>query len=94
MLNALDSETAEKKNALLRQAVLANPELLEQASAKINSHIIRERLDSYDSFQEAYRDGGMVTAEINAILADEFCADLLAPLYAVYEAEKARILDG
>ena len=94
MLDALESETAEKKNALLRQAVRANPELLERASLRINSHIIRERLESYDSLQDAYRDGGMVTAEINAILAEEFCADLLAPLYAVYEAEKARILDG
>ena len=92
MLDALESETAEKKNALLRQAVRANPELLERASLRINSHIIRERLESYDSLQDAYRDGGMVTAEINAILAEEFCADLLVPLYEVYAAEKARIL--
>ena len=94
MLNALESETMEKKNALLRQAVRTNPELLEQAAAKISAHIVRDRLENYDSIQEAYREGGMVTAEINAILAKEFCADLLAPVYEVYETEKARILDA
>ena len=93
MLNALESETMEKKNALLRQAVRTDPELLVQASDRINSHIIRKRLDAYASIKEAYRDGGMVTAEINAILAEEFCVDLLAPLYEVHETEKARILD-
>ena len=92
LLDSLESEMLEKKNALLRQAVRANPELLEQAVDRIQSHIIRERLASYPSLQAAYRDGGMVTAEINAILADEFCAELLAPLYEVYESEKAQIL--
>ena len=91
MLESLESEMVEKKNALLRQAVRANPELLEEASHKIQSHIIRGRLASFASIQEAYRDGGMVTAEINAILAEEFCQELLAPVYAVYEDEKARI---
>ena len=93
ILDSLESEMLEKKNALLRQAVHSNPELLEQAVDRIQSHIIRERLASYESIQEAYRDGSMVTAEINAILADEFCADLLAPLYEVYASEKAQILD-
>ena len=93
ILDSLKSEMLEKKNALLRQAVRSNPELLEQAVDRIQSHIIRERLASYESIQEAYRDGSMVTAEINAILADEFCADLLAPLYEVYASEKAQILD-
>ena len=57
------------------------------------SHIIRGRLENYDSIQEAYGEGGMVTAEINAILAEKFCVDLLAPLYEVYETEKVRILN-
>ena len=92
MLDSLESEIQEKKNAFLRQAVRSTPELLAQAAAKIHSHIVRNRLESYDSLQEAYRDGGMVTAEINAILAENFCADLLAPLQATYEDEKARIL--
>ena len=94
LLNALESEMLEKRNALLRQAVRANPELLEQAGASIQSHVVRKRLNNYDSVQEAYQEGGMVTAEINAILAEEFCADLLAPLYEVYETEKAGIVNS
>ena len=93
MLDALESETMEKKNALLRQAVRTDPELLEKAVKKIGAHIVRERLKNYDTLEEAYRDGGMVTAEINAILAKDFCAELLAPVYEVYESEKARILE-
>ena len=43
----------------------------------------------------AYQKGGLVAAEINAILAAEFCEDLLAPVVAAYADEKARILaDG
>ena len=59
MLDALESEMTEKRNALLRQAVRTNPELLEQASAKIRAHIVRERLKNYDSIQEAYRKCGI-----------------------------------
>ena len=92
MLEALESETTEKRNALLRQAVRTDPELLVRASAKIQSYIVRQRLERANSIEEAYRNGGMVTAEINAILTEEFCTDLLAPLYEVYEMEKARIL--
>ena len=94
LLNSLESEMLEKKNALLRQAVRANPALLKQAVNKIQSRIIRERLANYASIQDAYRDGGMVTAEINAILADEFCEDLLAPVYEVYAAERTRVVGG
>ena len=82
------------KNALLRQAVRTNPGLLEKAAAKIRAHIVHKRLENYDSIQEAYENNVIVTAEINAILAEEFCADLLVPLYEVYETEKARILDA
>ena len=92
LLNALESEMSEKRSALLRQAVRTNPELLELAAARVQSHFARERLASYNSLHEAYRDGGMVTAEINAILAAEFCQDLLAPVVAAYEDEKARLL--
>jgi hypothetical protein len=93
MLNALESEMKEKRSTLLRQAIRANPELLEQAAEKIQSHFALERLAAYNSLQEAYRDGGMVTAEINGILAEEFCSELVAPVYAVYETEKERILN-
>ena len=93
MLDALESEMLEKRNALLRQAVRADPELLVQASAKIQSYIVRQRLERSNSIAEAYRNGGMVTAAINAILTEELCTELLAPLYEVYETEKARILE-
>ena len=92
MLESLESEKLEKRSALLRQAVRTEPDLLEKAAEKIESHIIRKSLDKYESVEEAYNAGGMVTAEINAILDKEFCAELLAPVYEVYEAEKARIL--
>ncbi|RKU22896.1 hypothetical protein C6503_03795 [Candidatus Poribacteria bacterium] len=93
MLNALASELSEKRSALLRQAVRTHPELLERAAERIQSRFARERLARYDSLQAAYRDGGMVTAEINEILAEEFCSELLAPVYAAYEAEKKQILE-
>ena len=93
MLNTLESEMLEKRNALLRQAVRTDPELLVQASHRIQARIVRERLEQSNSVEEAYRDGGMVTAEINAILAEEFCAELIAPLSQVYETEKASILE-
>ena len=92
MLEALESEKLEKRKALLRQAVRTDPELLEKAAEKIESHIIRKNLDTYESVEEAYRDGGMVTGEINAILTKDFCAELLAPVFEMYESEKARIL--
>lgn len=92
MLEALKSEMLEKRSALLRQAVRTDPGLLDQAAARIQSHYALARLPDYNSLQEAYRDGGLVTAEINGILAKEFCADLLAPIYEAYETEKARIL--
>ena len=93
ILDSLESEMLEKKNALLRQAVRANPELLEQARDK--SYMIRVLLEiyNYNSPQEAYRSCWIVTAMINAILAEDFCADLLEPLQTAYENEKARILE-
>ena len=88
MLASLRTEMLEKRNALMRQAVRARPELLEQAAAKITSSFIRERLMEYDSVKDAYEAGGMVAGDINSILAEEFCADLIAPVLAVYEAER------
>ncbi len=91
MLTTLRREMLEKQNVLIRQAVRANPELLEQAAEMITSSFIRERLMDYDSIEEAYAAAGLVTGELNSILAQEFCADLIAPVIAVYEAEKERL---
>ena len=91
MLASLRSEMLEKQNTLIRQAVRANPELLEQAAAKISSSFIRERLMDYETIEDAYAAGGLVAGDINSILAKGLCADLIAPVIAAYEAEKERL---
>ena len=91
-LEDLTTEFNVKQRTLLRQAVHADPRLVEAAAARIQSYIVRQRLEAHDTALTAYQKGGMVTAEINAILAEEFCQDLLAPVVEAYEDEKARIL--
>ena len=81
-----------KRDNIIRQAVHAEPGLVEAAAERIQSYIVRQRLVEHPSAIEAYQKGGMVAAEINAILAAEFCQDLLAPVVEAYEDEKARIL--
>ena len=94
-LEDLTAEFKVKRDNILRQAVHANPELVEKAAEKIQSYMIRERLIEYDSVIEVYQRGGMVKAEIDGILANEFCQELLAPVVEAYEDKKARILaDG
>ena len=87
MVASLKDELREKQNALIRQAVRATPELLQQAAAKITSGFVRERLMAYDTIKEAYDAGGVVAGDINNILAKDLCADLIAPVIAMYEAE-------
>ena len=92
---ALENLTAEftaKCNTLIRQAVHADPQLVDRAAERIQSYIVRQRLEEHPTPMEAYKKRGMVTAEINAILADQFCQDLLAPVTQTYQDEKARIL--
>ncbi len=91
MLEVLKADFSEKMSALLQQAVRENPDLLDQAAAKITSRFALTRLETYPSVADAYKVGGMVTGEINYILAEEFCQDLLAPVLQQYEDEKARI---
>ena len=67
-------------------------QIVERAAARIQSYIVPQRLEEHPTPMKAYQQGGMVTAEIHAILAEEFCKDLLAPVVAAYEDEKARIL--
>ena len=88
----LTAEFKVKRDNILRQAVHAEPELVGRAAEKIQSYMIRERLLEHASAMEAYQKGGMVKAEIDGILAAEFCQDLLAPAVEVYAHEKARIL--
>ena len=91
-LEDLTTEFNAKQRNILRQVVHAQPELVDAAAARIHSYIVRQRLEAHDTPLIAYQKGGMVSAEINAILAAEFCQDLLAPVVATYEDEKARIL--
>ena len=91
-LEDLTTEFNAKRNNILRQVVHAQPELVEAAAGRIHSYIVRQRLEAHDTALSAYQKGGMVAAEINAILAAEFCQALLAPVVAAYEDERARIL--
>ena len=91
-LEDLTTEYNAKRNTLLRQAVHADPRLVDAAAESVQSYIVRQRLVEQPSAMAAYQKGGMVAAEINAILAAEFCQDLLAPVNAAYEDEKDRIL--
>ena len=91
-LQELTEEFKIRRQNILRQTVHADPELVERAAKHIHSYIVRERLLEHDSALVAYQKGGMVTAEINAILAAEFCQELLAPVVEAYEDERDRIL--
>ena len=83
-----------KRDNILRQAVHTEPELVERAAERIQSYMVRERLNEHESAMGAYQKGGMVKAEIDGILAVEFCQDLIAPIISAYEDEKARILNA
>ena len=91
-LEDLTAEFRVKRRNILRQAVQAEPELVEAAAERIQAYIVRQHLEEHNTALEAYQKGGMVAAEINAILAAEFCQELLAPVVEAYENEKARIL--
>ena len=91
-LDDLAEEFRVKRATLIRQAVHAHPELVEHAAARIQSYMVKERLLEHDSALAAYQKGGMIKAEIDGILAEEFCQDILAPVNTAYEDEKARIL--
>lgn len=82
-----------KRDNILRQAVHADPELVERAAERIQSYMVHERLNEHESAIGAYQKGGMVKAEIDGILAVEFCQDLIAPIISAYENEKERILN-
>ena len=45
----------------------------------------------YETTEDAYAAGGLVAGDINSILANGLCADLIAPVIATYEAEKERL---
>lgn len=81
-----------KRNNIVRQAIQADPLLIERAAERVEMHHPRKRLEEYDTATEAYQDSPMVKVAIEKVIADEFCQDRLAPIVAAYEDEKARIL--
>ena len=91
-LEDLKTEFTVKRNNILRQAVHANPELVEAAAKRIKAHIVLQRLGEHPSVMEGYQKGGIIASEINYILAEEFCQELVAPAVTAYEDEKARIM--
>ena len=91
-LEDLTTEFYFKRDNLLRQAIQADSEIVERAAERIALPLIRKRLLEYDTAMQAYKEIPMVKAEVDAILADDFCQELLAPVVSAYEEEKARIL--
>ena len=91
-LEDLTTEFYFKRDNLLRQAIQADSEIVERAAERIELPLIRKRLLEYDTAMQAYKEIPMIKAEIDAILADDFCQELLAPVVSAYEEEKARIL--
>ena len=91
LLDTLRSERDEKVAVLIQQAVRQTPDLLEKAATHLPG-FARRRLEDYESVHAAYQAGGLIAGTLKGILAEDFCADLLAPVYEAYEDEKARIL--
>ena len=93
-LEVLKEELKVKRDTIIRQAIQADPGLIEAAAERIQSRFVLQRLVDEDSVMDVYQRGGMVKAEIDSIIADEFCGELLAPAIETYENEKARLLEA
>ena len=91
-LEDLEEALRVKRNNILRQAIQADPALIEKAAERVNLIHPRRRLEEYDTATQAYQESSMVKVAIDEVIADHFCQDLLAPVKATYEEEKARIL--
>lgn len=91
-LEDLTEELKVKREAIIRQAIHTDPGLIEAAAERVQSRFVLQRLVDEDSVMDLYQKGGMVKAEIDSIIADEFCGELLAPVIEAYENEKARLL--
>ena len=92
---ALEDLTASfyvKRNNIVRQAIQADPLLIQRAAERVEMHHPRKRLQEYETATEAHQESPMVKVAIEEVIADEFCKDRLAPIVAAYEDEKARIL--
>ena len=81
-----------KRANLLRQAIQADPELVERAVATIDNNFVRRRIEECDTAMQAYKEYPIVKSYVDEILADNFCQELIAPVVSAYEEEKARVL--
>ena len=81
-----------KRKNIVRQAIQADPTLIEQAAERVETHHPRKRLEESETAAKAYQESPMVKVAIDEVIADEFCRDRLATATAAYEDEKARIL--
>ena len=91
---ALEDLTASfyvKRNNIVRQAIQADPTLIQRAAERVEMHHPRKRLQEYQTATEAYQESPMVKVAIDEVIAEEFCNDRLAPVVTAYEDEKARI---
>ena len=93
-LEDLDEAFRARRANLLRQAIQADPGLVERAGARIENNFVRTRVEACDTVMEGYQAYPVVKACIDDIIATEFCNDLFAPVNAAYEDEKARILEA
>ena len=91
-LEDLTASFSVKRNNIVRQAIQADPLLIEKAAERVETHHPRKRLEEYQTATEAHQESPMVKVAIEQVIADEFCKDRLAPVTAAYEDEKARIL--
>ena len=83
-----------KRKNIVRQAIQADPGLIERAAERIVTPFVRNQLVKYDTVVAGYSESSMIKVEIEGIIADEFCQETLAPVNAAYADEKARILGG
>ena len=91
-LNDLEETFSVKRKNIVRQAIQADPMLIEKAAERVNLIHPRRRLEEYDTATEAYQESSMVKVAIEEVIAEQFCQNLLAPIVEAYEDEKAIIL--
>ena len=90
-LENLETEFNAKRDHIVRQAVRAEPGLIEQAATRIENPFVLKRFNEYSSAMQAYENKPMIKTEIDTIIAAEHCQVQLAPVIAAFETEKAKI---
>lgn len=92
-LEDLDEAFRARRANLLRQAIQADPELVERAVVRIENNFVRMRVEECGTAMEGYQAYPAVKAYVDDIIATEFCHEQLVPVIAEFEADKAKILE-